>query len=410
MRYFIGRIIVPVIFILVMVLAIVSSAPAVMAQGDMPFDEEALLQGAKSYSAEVGTTVDESIRRLKLMHRVGALKAALEENESPTFGGVWIQHDPDFRIVVGLKGADYNQIRPYVAGGELEGVVEVRPVAATYAQLRAVQDEAIRTVDALGLPFDSGIRMSQNRAEILVTDRARLEAGLQAAGLRLPEHVAVLQVARLATTQSDFWAGWWLNQADGTHQCTTGFSVTNTYGTKGITTAAHCTEHLDSHNLYLWNGQVLPWKNWWYVANEPYDLQWHVAPQGYTPRPWATDNSDDGHRNVVGVLRDVAEQDYLCHYGRVSGYGCGWVTHIDWLGYGPGDTRPTRTFVRVYRTGDDLGTAGDSGSPWYTTGGYAVGIHHAGTDPDGIEGIYMPIKYVEEKGLTILTCSSFSPC
>ena len=61
---------------------------------------DALTFDAQSYADEWGTTLEEAVSRLELQQAIGELQAALEENESGTFGGLWIQHGPEFRVVI----------------------------------------------------------------------------------------------------------------------------------------------------------------------------------------------------------------------------------------------------------------------------------------------------------------------
>ena len=63
-------------------------------------DEDAVAQDAVMYAADQGVDLDEAIRRLQLQDPIGELDAELTENERDTFGGLLIQHAPEFRVVV----------------------------------------------------------------------------------------------------------------------------------------------------------------------------------------------------------------------------------------------------------------------------------------------------------------------
>ena len=69
---------------------------------------------------------------------------------------------------------------------------------AKLEELKAEQAEAGCVLEALDIPADSAINVQENRVELYVTDRARFDAALREAGLRLPDHVAVIEVERLA--------------------------------------------------------------------------------------------------------------------------------------------------------------------------------------------------------------------
>jgi hypothetical protein len=391
--------------VVALVIALVWMTPYSHATAQEPPAEEevGLVRDAAMYAKDVGVSHAEAIRRLKLDRIAGKLNEALEAKEADALGGLWLVHEPEFRVVVALKGAGPERIRPYIAGGPLEGIVEVRSVTATLRQLQATQSQAIRTLGELGIRFNSGVNVQANRVEVEVTNPAQLQSVMEVARVRLPERVGVLKVDTLGGPAADIWAGWKLNEPNGDVECTSGFSVLNGSGTQGISTAGHC-----ENNLILWDGTALPWKNSWYVRDQPYDLQWMTTP-GYDPVAYVPDSDGISTKRPVWGLRyntQINIDSYVCKYGRMTEYGCGWVRQKNFVGFGPSGTDLTATFVRVKRGNDDLATPGDSGGPWYQ-GNYAVGIMHGYTGGTTYsEGLYMPIDYLVDKGLGVLICDA----
>ena len=89
-------------------------------------------------------------------------------------------------------------VRPYVRCTPLAGLVEVRTVGASIAELSAAHNEAHRIVtEELGVRANSDINITKNRVEIYVIDKEGLEAALREAGEEMPEHVAVVEVKEL---------------------------------------------------------------------------------------------------------------------------------------------------------------------------------------------------------------------
>ena len=160
--------------------------------------DDPLVQDAKMYAKDQGVPLEEAVRRLQLQDSLGGLGAKLEANERDTFAGLWIQHELEYRVVVALTRDGKETVRPYVEGGQLEELVEVREASATLAELQKAQKRAGDLVRDLGIRADSGIDVKQNRVELYVTDRAQLEFALQQANVRLPEHIAVVEVEGLA--------------------------------------------------------------------------------------------------------------------------------------------------------------------------------------------------------------------
>ena len=94
---------------------------------------------AKMYAADYNVSLQEATRRLRLQDRVGALRVALETNEADTFSGLYILHEPEYRIVARFTRAGNETIRRYANRTPVADLVEVVPAQATRAQLEATQ-------------------------------------------------------------------------------------------------------------------------------------------------------------------------------------------------------------------------------------------------------------------------------
>lgn len=158
--------------------------------------EEALRRDARWYARDVGVSVDEAVRRLKMQddRLPMELERELKKDEADTFAGLWLRHKPDYGLTVATAGDPEEMARkidPVVAGTRWEGIVDVRRVEKTEAELRAVRTEAEKLLDRLGISYGSGANVFKNRIEIDVKDKAKVERKLKAAGWRLPEHVVL---------------------------------------------------------------------------------------------------------------------------------------------------------------------------------------------------------------------------
>jgi pyruvate/2-oxoglutarate dehydrogenase complex dihydrolipoamide acyltransferase (E2) component len=159
-------------------------------------EDVALSKDARYYAEDVGVSLEEAIRRLKLQQEIGTsgLERALARNEADTFAGLWIQHRPDYRVVVLFTEGGEETIGPYIEGKPWADLVLARNGAdATLAELRAAQAEAERIADELGIEAGSSIDVMGNRVELLVEDPEHLNSALRSADLRLPEHVKVAE-------------------------------------------------------------------------------------------------------------------------------------------------------------------------------------------------------------------------
>ncbi len=154
----------------------------------------ALRRDAETMAGESGISVDEAINRLELQDLIGTLGAELERQEAETFAGLWIQHEPEYRIVVAFTRNGEETIQPYIENTPLAGLVKVRTAEVTCGELEAIQQEAHRLLDELGLAVASGIDIEENQVELYVTDRSLFDATLQEANLQLSEQVQVITV------------------------------------------------------------------------------------------------------------------------------------------------------------------------------------------------------------------------
>jgi hypothetical protein len=161
-------------------------------------EEEALVQDARWYAKDLDVSVEEAIRRLEMQDDTlpTDLERELKETESDAFAGLWLRHKPDYGITVATAGdpeAMMDKIEPIVAGTQWEGTIRIKRVEATEAELKAARAEAERIFNRLDIPHDSGDNIMKNRMEFFVANKARFERELRASGLKVPEHVVVLE-------------------------------------------------------------------------------------------------------------------------------------------------------------------------------------------------------------------------
>src|SRR5688500_5745237 len=81
---------------------------AVVSRGDSEVDE-----AITSYSRTHGTTREEALRRLKLQDEQISAIARIRKEFQSRLAGVYIQHEPDYRVVVRLTGDQSVSIRNF---------------------------------------------------------------------------------------------------------------------------------------------------------------------------------------------------------------------------------------------------------------------------------------------------------
>ena len=392
--------------IAMMVLLAVSAVPAIACpceEGDKELIEKAgisgiekygvdpLLYDAQGYASNTGVSIDEALRLFQLQEIAGKLDAELSTNETGTFAGLWVEHTPEFRVVVQFTRDGEETIKPYLKQHtELANIVEVRTANVSLADLQRAQANASYSARALDIPVESGINVYNNSVELYLTkaDRSRFDDALQRREVRLSDKVRVITVEAeaMGILEADIYGGLPLSP------CTSGFSVKKSDGTKGITSAGHCP------NTQTYNGDGLTFESEKLTGS--YDIQWYTTP-GYTVtnkiRWWS-----DGTTRDITATKSRSSQvigGYVCKYGKTSHYTCGYISDKNFEYHGQA------TFIRVNNTAgyDDLSSGGDSGGPWFLTGD-AYGTHVGAPTVDPNDAIYMAVNYVESGlGVTVMT-------
>ena len=153
----------------------------------------ALVRDAQMYAARHDVGLSEALTRLLMQDSVGDMDADLLSNESGTFGGLWIQHEPEYRIVVAFTEDGERTIAKYVKDETLMDLIEVRTVEATYRELMRSEREAGWIVAELGFRSVSDINLFDNRVEVYTPDRSRLEEALRKNEKTLPPHVHIIE-------------------------------------------------------------------------------------------------------------------------------------------------------------------------------------------------------------------------
>jgi hypothetical protein len=159
---------------------------------------EAFREDARWYARDMGISLEEAIRRLKMQddRLPTELERELKSTEEDSFAGLWLRHKPTYGITVATAGDPEvmrQRIEPFVAGTSWEGTVKVKQVEATEAQLNAARAEAEGIMNKLGVSYGSGDDIMNNRMLVYVRNKPRVERKLRAAELELPEHVVLIE-------------------------------------------------------------------------------------------------------------------------------------------------------------------------------------------------------------------------
>ena len=364
---------------------------------------------AQAYADEFGVAGEEAQRRLLLQDAAGRLEAGLSEAQPDSFAGLWITHEPAFRVVVRFKGdrtAAADALARGVRGGPLEGLVDLEFAQTSLEDLESLREEVQAAAAASGAPrADTAVDIRQNRVEVALEEPPPSPSALGKLAESGTDPVAVLEPKdageaeiRPARGEGARRSGPSLGglrlSAKGGGYCTSGFSVRGA-NSSGVTTAAHCP-------AALYRGKTkgdnrLPFRAQRFGKSS--DVQWHATPRA---RDLARVRFGGGHRAVAGQTPWEYQPvgGWVCKHGARTGKTCGTISG-KW--YAPGYVpNASPTFVGVASSRTVVGP-GDSGGPFMAGNsayGTAVAYSRSGSTH---YGYYMPVDFLGSLGVRLIT-------
>lgn len=131
---------------------------------------EAIRKDARYYARDFGVDIDEAIRRLNLQEAIGLLNFKLATEEADYFGGLYVEHQPVFQVVVLFTRDRYSALRSHLENGPLEGMVTTRLVESSLRELEATQIATSEAFASLHIPFEHDINIRENQVEVYITE------------------------------------------------------------------------------------------------------------------------------------------------------------------------------------------------------------------------------------------------
>lgn len=356
------------------------------------------LMDARAYSADHNVDVREAQRRLRAEAQMSDIVDLLRKGSGARYAGLWIEHDPGFRVVVRLVGDEPapKGLTAALAGSPIPVVFE-RGAAASQAELLDKVHAALPALLA-AFPNMAGTDVDVKTGEIVLTvptvgparDVAR--AKIPALAQRLGSPVRIDFLDSPLVDQS-------VRGGSDLTDCTSGFVVANSAGTRGFVTAGHCG---NTETYADFDGTVTTTTFQSETFDADQDFQWHTTPQTEVPEFYA--DLITSARVLTGrrLRSSTAVGNTVCHRGLTSGYSCGSVQSTTYQPTFAGACNGftcTSTYISV--AGANLACAGgDSGGPWFN-GQTAFGIHKSGNTPCTL-AVYTSTDFLSGTGVSLV--------
>jgi hypothetical protein len=130
--------------------------------------DDALLPDTAIFVDDHGLPLDEAVYRSRFEETIGELQSLLMTDLSDVFGGLWIEPQPEYQIVIALNQGDMEIIRPYLADYEWSDFVKVQPATYTLEKLKADQAIAREVANSVQLSATTTVDIVTNRVELIV--------------------------------------------------------------------------------------------------------------------------------------------------------------------------------------------------------------------------------------------------
>jgi len=358
--------------------AIVNTPPS---EGEAEVGNADLDDYVKAY----GVSPEEAREHWAATDIAGELQADLIKTQGDIFGGLWIEREPTFAVVIGVVAGGEKTVRAYVDKFDLAEVTRVQQVLHTLEQLQADQAAISAAADAAGIDIAAGVDQAEGQVMVFVETA---EDASVLTRLQLPGTANVVQ-QDLPTPAVEIYGG--LPPTT----CTTGFNVQRIGAAgEGVSIAGHCP------NSQSYLGDALPFIQQQYSGNT--DAQWHTTPTFTDPNKIRVTSSGTT-RNVTSrkPLSQMVQGEAVCKYGTTTLFDCGEISIVP---YDPGDTcvpSSGSTYVRVdpNPNAGDMAEGGDSGGPvFHNNPAKAYGTISC---QSGVDMIFMPQNFLPNIGVEV---------
>jgi hypothetical protein len=380
----------------VAVLALLAPGSSVAIAGDLRDRSAHLTRDAEVYAARYGVAVSEAERRLDVQRMVGEISAKLESEQAQRFGGLYIEHEPQFKVVMLFTDGAESVVADYVTSSEIKDVLNVRIVNRTLDDLRA---DLVKLRRQIGIDYVSDVDVANNRLRVRAVPSVEI-ADLQrvAADVAIGSTFAIEPGGELPSPAISLYGGLWFYEAPNTSNgCTSGFTIVRNnpplgQAARAVTTAGHCPNTLTvirdgvGHFPLAYNNDEMKAGSHDEQSHRRYNSDIY-------PNRIVDGAGGDDVRDITATRARASQNvgDFVCHYGRVTDYGCGVIASKTLTPCGTGGN-PSSTAIHVHSdSGIDLSQGGDSGGPWFI-GSTALGTMSCQW---GNDAIYVAINYVE---------------
>lgn len=348
-----------------------------------------------TYAGQHRTTLHDAVDREEKSFGAAKLEADIQARSPDSYAGMYIEHEPEFRVVVRFTGDARAQLAAYTR----DPVYVAQEAPHSLELLVAVQEEVGERLIREGLYFESEVDVRNSTMELYVQDERRARRVLST--LLANNDFIRIHVITGRITPTAIRGGTQVTGA--TQHCTLGYNVKTTSLELGAVTAGHC----DNALTHAGTSKVLAFQGELNAGN--FDVQWNKEAGSGSPQAQPNEITLIGGPTATQEITAVIPSSgltvgtHVCKSGISGHYTCGVIENMnamtEWRG-------SIGTYIRARSdTGAAMSVEGDSGGPVFI-GAAAVGVIHARGDslgPYPNDLYFMPIERLSNLGVSILT-------
>ncbi|CAM0118414.1 Trypsin-like serine protease [Stenotrophomonas maltophilia] len=350
---------------------------------------------AHTYSRTFNVSEAEAKYRSMKSISAAALEARIQTSEPDTFGGLYVEHKPEFKIVVLFTKKPRETLAKYTQDPVFTG----RTSSQSFEMLLATQAEAEAQLLAKKVGFESGVDIKRSIVTFYVKDEAAARRALRPL-LGAVDFISIKQVKGFTITTAISGG----HKLTGTaFNCTTGFNVFDADRELGVLTAGHCD------NTLTYQGITAPLVFQSEQNVGDYDVQWHKEPPRGPRHAQKNEitliNGPSQTLEITSTLPSSSMHvgDVICKSGIHGHYACGTIEDMNSRSNHNG---AIGRYIRARNLSPGpLSVEGDSGGPVFSNNAAVGVIHGRGGEDTGFENdlFYMPIERVSVLGVSVLT-------
>ena len=362
-------------------------------------ESEAAAADAQIYADDFGVTLEVAKNRLANQRTIGEAIADLRAGESASFAGAWVEHSPQWRVVVRTTdaGPSATAVEGYFSDSTIPVTVKSDAPWSeqqTLSNLQAIKEALEGSVDEYSLYVNPrepkgvtvAVRIPSNKVGETPEQLNRLLPALVSEkSATIAWHDGPL------SRKDDVYGGaeTQLQNSDGL-KCTIGFAVETSGGLTGLVTAEHCSDDGDL-DYHAPDGTEYEMTYIYGRDDDSGDFAWYTTGEVEDNRIYSDENA---LRNITSYEDDFDELhvgQFLCKYGRKTGYTCDTI-HV------------LREGLNEVLMTNNNADNGDSGGPWFR-GTRAYGVHEGeGWAPFGWRDKWSTVAFLEDSlSVTVLT-------